>query len=490
MIKNTQKFRVLSSKKQRKIERNIRLLFPGQVYDAMTDRFLKDSERSMEGYAIAECGLKADPEKKNWTYMVKEVHIPERGQLLEQSSVSVTPKAEFMEEILSRAADRNSSVIELHTHVDSPSPNFSWKDIDHGLDNGRFLKSCRIKFLMAVMGAEGFSLSEYDGDHDSLQVPEKAVISIMTRSGIKDMMTHKSNSSTEQISPVFDRQLLIWGEGVQAQIQSMKIGIAGLGGTGSILLQMLARMGVKKFVLCDHDIVEESNLSRLPYSFSPDIGKKKVKIASNYLKKISKDIEVTAFPEKVQQSKEEFKDCDVIFGCVDTEAARLTLNEISLKYFIPYIDTGTEIFMDDKKMCDIGGQVRVVIPSVTGCLECMGGIDKEMAALESLDDESLRIRDSAGYVRGTDITPTPSVITLNTIIASMAAQEFLNIAQGIEEPASAFNYLKYNAKSSDIERLVFEKSESCPLCGSGGILGSGDIKKQVKQKIKTINTKA
>ena len=50
-----------------------------------------------------------------------------------------------------------------------------------------------------------------------------------------------------------------------------KIGIAGLGGLGSNIAMMLARSGIRHFVLADFDTVDESNLNRQHY-FSAESG--------------------------------------------------------------------------------------------------------------------------------------------------------------------------------------------------------------------------
>ena len=108
------------------------------------------------------------------------------------------------------------------------------------------------------------------------------------------------------------------------------------------------------------------------------------------------------------------------------------MNEVSLKYFIPYIDTGTEIFVEDGKVREMGGQVRVVVPrSHRMPRSARSAIDYEQAAASLLSADECRVAGtSAGYVNGTDLSPAPAVITLNTMIASMAAQEFVDMMAG------------------------------------------------------------
>ncbi|CAJ38044.1 conserved hypothetical protein [Methanocella arvoryzae MRE50] len=474
-----------TSKKQRKSGKSFKIIFPASIYDQITGQFKAMEAQKLEGYALAMCGLKTDLSDNSHTYLVKKVFIPEKGNLIEHSSVSVTPSGEYLEKVLAEAGESNSAIIEIHTHVDAPAPSFSSVDLENGIDNGRFLKSCRIRFGMIVMGSEGLSALEYDGDSDSLRVPEKASIAVMTRHGLKTVLPVQKPGATEPLAEVYDRQVRLWGSQSQRRIEATTAGIVGLGGTGSVVLQILSRIGVKKFVLVDPDDIEESNLSRLPYAISTDVGKKKVKVAAAHLKKVNKNAEITSLAGPVADFKDKLKACTVIFGCVDNDLARLTLNEISLRYFIPLIDTGTEIFVTEGSLDEMGGQVRVVIPSVTGCLECGGLIDKEQAAMSMLSQEERNILAAAGYVRGTDLTPAPAVMTLNAIIASLAVQEFVDMMT--ERGRPDYSYLIYSGRSPIIDRLSLERCDTCPNCGSRGILGAGEEKKQSRACLKMIS---
>jgi molybdopterin/thiamine biosynthesis adenylyltransferase len=485
MPEDRRKFRVMPAKKQLKTDRSLHVIFPDSDYAAMMTAFNGLEQRGYEGYAIALCGHKTGRDKKSVTYMARSMYIPGEGDLINHSSVSVTPSGDFMEPVLAEAAQRQSTVLEIHTHPGSAAPTFSSVDLDNGLENGRFLKSCRTRFSMMVIGTEGFSLLEYNGESENLQLPQAATISVMTRSGVMRIMPAEEPQFDGQSPESVDRQVRIWGARCQHRIETAVVGIVGLGGTGSALLQMLARMGVKKFVLCDYDDVERSNLSRLRYVFHADEGKKKTRAAASYLKKTTGNSEVVTINDRVQDAPEAFRACDVLFGCADNDGARLSMNEISLKYFIPYIDTGTEIFMEGGSVRDMGGQVRVVVPSATGCLECAGAIDHEQAAAGLLADDDLALREAAGYVSGTGLTPAPAVITLNTIIASMAAQEFVDMV-ACRDRGDAPNYLLYDATGPRIERFSFERNPDCPMCGRSGILGAGDPKKQGRPGVKRI----
>src|SRR5262249_22761740 len=53
------------------------------------------------------------------------------------------------------------------------------------------------------------------------------------------------------------------GSDAEDKIANCRVAVIGLGGGGSHVVQQLAHIGFKRYVLYDGDIVEESNLNRL-----------------------------------------------------------------------------------------------------------------------------------------------------------------------------------------------------------------------------------
>jgi molybdopterin-synthase adenylyltransferase len=428
MIRNSQKFKVLSSKKRRKSDKDIRIIFPESLYRRMRASFDGAEAVAKEGYAIAQCGYKSDSTKavharKSYQYLVKSIHVPAQADLFEQSSITVTPGADFMEGILSEAAEHDSTILEVHTHVDSATPNFSWVDIENGIENGRFLKSCGLRFAMAVIGADGFSLSEYEADHDAMQAPASARITLATRVGRKDALRPKVAAGQLPESP---------------GVSDLRVAIVGLNGVGSHIAHKLAGMGLRKFILFDDRVVDGSEI--LPYALAKDTGKKRTKVLHRSLKTISKDLEVLHVNDSAGLKKEYLRDCDVIFGCVGGHEDRLAMNEMSLKYFIPFIDVGA-------------GEVRVIAPSANGCLGCLCGVP------------------STGRSPASEKTPDA-----DRFIASIAVQELIDMLNGTG--SKTFDHIRYCAAEQNIDLTTVTRDEHCPLCGKGGILGAGDEKKK------------
>lgn len=103
-------------------------------------------------------------------------------------------------------------------------------------------------------------------------------------------------------------------------IGKTRVLVAGAGGNGGVL-DFLVRTGFQRFVIIDFDVVEATNLNRLP--FLPDaIGKTKVGAWKEYLVKLNPACEVTTHCRRVSRNDEAWLR-DVISG-VDIVALGMT----------------------------------------------------------------------------------------------------------------------------------------------------------------------
>ena len=98
----------------------------------------------------------------------------------------------------------------------------------------------------------------------------------------------------------YDRQILIenWD---QEKIRKSKVIIVGLGALGTVAATSLAMAGVGELILIDHDTIEISNLNRQLLFRTQDVGKSKVDIAAQELKRINSDIKITPLNSKIQE---------------------------------------------------------------------------------------------------------------------------------------------------------------------------------------------
>lgn len=95
----------------------------------------------------------------------------------------------------------------------------------------------------------------------------------------------------------FSRTALLIGEENLNKIKNSHIAVFGLGGVGSYVVEALARCGVGKLTVIDHDTVSLSNINRQLIALHSTVGKKKTEVVKERVLDINPDCEVTAFDE-------------------------------------------------------------------------------------------------------------------------------------------------------------------------------------------------
>jgi tRNA A37 threonylcarbamoyladenosine dehydratase len=98
-------------------------------------------------------------------------------------------------------------------------------------------------------------------------------------------------------TPLFERtHILIGDEGIE-KLQQSHIFLAGMGGVGSFTAEALARMGVGKMTLVDHDVVSGSNLNRQLVALNSTVDVLKAEVMANRIRDINPDCELTLLTE-------------------------------------------------------------------------------------------------------------------------------------------------------------------------------------------------
>lgn len=107
-------------------------------------------------------------------------------------------------------------------------------------------------------------------------------------------------------------------EQIKSKLKNYTVGIAGCGGLGSNCAVALARVGVGKLIICDFDVVSESNLNR-QYYFYDQLGQKKVEALRRNIIRINPETKVVALHVKLGSDDIAvfFKICDVIVEAFD-----------------------------------------------------------------------------------------------------------------------------------------------------------------------------
>ena len=173
------------------------------------------------------------------------------------------------------------------------------------------------------------------------------------------------------------------GANSEAEIAQCVVGIVGLGGGGSHIVQQLSHVGFKKYVIFDDDIVEESNLNRLIGAKRIDVqaATSKLHVAKMMVYGLEPGAEVKACPSRWQDHPEVLRSCHLVFGCVDTYGGRNELEICTRRYLINYIDIGMDVIQVGETPLVIGGQIISSIPGDL-CMHCMGFLNEEVLSAE------------------------------------------------------------------------------------------------------------
>ena len=127
-------------------------------------------------------------------------------------------------------------------------------------------------------------------------------------------------------------EIIMGKEGLK-KLSASTVLVLGCGGVGSNCVEALARGGVGKIIVADHDVVSESNINRQAIAFHSTIGRPKVEVMEQMIHDINPDIEVVALKQFVlKENLSEFLDAyatqaDYVVDAIDTISAKLALAE-------------------------------------------------------------------------------------------------------------------------------------------------------------------
>ncbi len=269
-------------------------------------------------------------------------------------------------------------------------------------------------------------------------------------------------------SSLYDRQVRLFGDAGQHMLNQMKVGVIGAGGGGSLILQILARLGVGHLVAVDPDRVDTTNLPRIVGARQRDVGRAKVEVA----KRVAREAHPKVWFEAIEGSVADaavahrLTDVDFLFLATDTMQSRLIFNGLVHQYLIPGIQIGAKVTVELRtgNVEDVFTVSRLVLPS-SGCLQCNGLISSAQLQQEALSSEERRRQ---RYITDEEV-PDPSVITLNALSASQATNDFLLIMTGLLQSTASSEYIQMHPCERVTERVNVRSEPTCRTCsGSSG----------------------
>lgn len=428
-----------------------------------------------ERFAFFSCGVSDGP--RGLSFLARELlPIPDDGIEL---AGGYKVKVPALLKVTNRARKTGDALVECHSHP--------WVDDDVEFsDTDLYGLKEFVPYILEDLPGQPYAATVWGANSldalcwrspgkselmDEVVIVGRTVVRLHCTSTLRGKsVVGKEGSSTTRGR--MSRQELAIEQAGQRRVRSTKVGIIGLGGLGSYIAQQLAYQGIRDFVLVDPDTVDGTSLNRLVGAGPADIGMLKVDVASREISRISgtEQLSIQAFASNLRTVSvlQSLKGVDVIIGCLDNDGARLILNELACAYLIPLIDCAVGINVEGGKIVEAGGRVVTVLPDGP-CLLCCKEIDIGQAYNDLSSPDEVARRRALGYA-GPE-TAAASVISLNGVVASIGAQEFLALVTGIR-PSRTFTF--YDMMEHEGKLVVPRLVSQNPKCLACSLKGVGD----------------
>lgn len=222
-----------------------------------------------------------------------------------------------------------------------------------------------------------------------------------------------------------------FGDRTTQLLAGMSVALVGVSGTGSPIVEMLARLGVGRIVLVEFDIVETRNLNRIWGTRRTDAtgGLNKGRAIKAHIDALGLGSEVVVVEDRIESREAiaQVSSCDIAFGCMDSVEGRDVLNRLATFYTLPYIDMGVRLDADGNGgIASISAGLHYLVPGRSS-LRTRGVYTEEDLRAEHLyRTDSVFYADQLrrGYIKGVNVD-RPAVISINTATSSAAVNEFL-----------------------------------------------------------------
>jgi len=123
----------------------------------------------------------------------------------------------------------------------------------------------------------------------------------------------------------YARQVLHWGAEKQRIIEDSALLIAGVGGLGATVSQLLVRAGIGCLYLVDDGCLDWPDLNRQTLYGEKDIGRAKVPLARERLNQINSAAEIVELSGRIDDTFQMPDGVDGVADCLDNYQSRFTL---------------------------------------------------------------------------------------------------------------------------------------------------------------------
>lgn len=442
------------------------LRIAGEHYAALRNHLYPGD--GLEAVAFALCGHR---HSETADILIVQRIVPVPYQFCKRAADRVTWPTNILVSLLDEARRRRLGIVKFHSHPSSYEAFSRWDDDS---DRETF---AGISTWLDDGGTHGSAVMLPDGRifGRSAAADDWTPFSGITVVG--DSLSYwYPHAGPDEHAPVFQTHHQLFGSGTTARLRRLQVGVVGCSGTGSVVVELLARLGVGVLTLVDGDRVADRNLNRILNSKKSDIGRPKVDVLADAVMSFGFGTQVVPLHMNLYDPRavRAIAGCDVVFGCMDTAEGRHLLNRIATFYVVPYVDLGVHLASDGNGGIDeASGVVHYLQPGRSSLLSRKAYTLERVRAegLYRTDPARYREQRKAGYIEGVD-EKSPAVASVNATIASLAVNEFLARIHPFRSCANGDCAI---LRFSFMETLTVREAELAPCPALAPHVGRGDV---------------
>lgn len=139
--------------------------------------------------------------------------------------------------------------------------------------------------------------------------------------------------------PFSDRTAVLIGHDGVLALARARACVFGLGGVGAAAAMDLVRAGVGELVVVDFDEVAESNLNRLYFGYTDEVGRPKIEVFSDYARRVNPGVQLEAVGALVRGAEAADRipeGCDFYLDCIDTLSSKVNLMAALARLGLPF----------------------------------------------------------------------------------------------------------------------------------------------------------
>jgi molybdopterin/thiamine biosynthesis adenylyltransferase/proteasome lid subunit RPN8/RPN11 len=256
----------------------------------------------------------------------------------------------------------------------------------------------------------------------------------------------------------YDRQIKFLSELSQLKLASSHVAVIGCGSLGYQITLLLAQKGIGKFTLIDPDYWDKTSLNRVWIPLS-HVGINKAESLAEILS--GRNIEARALSCKVEDVvAEKIDDADLLVVATDTISSRIIANRLAVDSNRAAVIAAAEIRDSDNVSVSMFGDCLVYIPEKTPCYRCNLAY-APIELIRETEDPVKWKRFAAKYGLPIESVSVPSIVDLNTFIASLASDEVTKV---ITQNRQVVHHQYADFTSRSLIQIRATRNPECPSC--------------------------